>query len=98
MKSMGRAAVSARREQSQAQTSDSSDDSDVAQQHVRKKSKSIQSEYLKEKENERNLKCELAEIKAKNEAAQAKIVQARNDFLVFIVKEPAKYHINIFLT
>ena len=52
----------------------------------------------KGKENERNHKRELAEIKAKNKAARAQIVQARNDLPVFIVNEPAENHINIFLT
>ena len=99
MKSLGRAAHNAKRDSSKrsAPASYSSDDSDDAAE-VRKRSKSIEKEYLKEKESERIHKRELAEIKAKNAAARAAIVQARNDFPVFIVNEPAKYHIIIFLT
>ena len=97
MKSMGRAAGNAMKDKRQAEASDSSDDSDVALE-VRKKSKSFERELLREKENERKLKRELAEVKAKNKAARAQIVQARNDFPVFIVNEPAKYHVNILLT
>ena len=37
-------------------------------------------------------------LKAKNEKAQANIIEARNDFPVFIVNEHAKYHIIHFLT
>ena len=99
MKSVGSTASAATKEgkKRQAPASDSSDDSDITLA-VRKNSRSIEKEFMKEKEKERNLKRELAEIKAKNEAARARIVEARNDFPVFIVIEPAKYQIIHFLT
>ena len=60
------AAKESRKRQSPA--SDSSEDSDITLE-VRRKNRSIEKDYLKEKEQERNLKRELAEIMAKNEAA-----------------------------
>ncbi len=99
MRVTGRAAATAVRDSRKRPSngSDSSGDSDIAQA-IWKKSRSIEKESMKEKENEWILKRELAEIKAKNEKAQANIIEARNDFLVFIVNEHAKYHIIHFLT
>ena len=99
MRSVGRATAAAAKESRKRQSpaSDSSEDSDITLD-VRRKNRSIEKDFLKEKEQERNLKRELAEIKAKNEAARALIVQARNDFPVIIVNEQAKYQIIHFLT
>ena len=98
---VGRASASAGKEKkrkSAANDSESSDDSDDVALENRKKSKHIEKEVLKEKEAQRTLRRELEAIRAKNEEARAKIVDARNDFPVLIVNVSAKCSVIRFLT
>jgi hypothetical protein len=62
--------------------SDSSDGSLVLAAEGRKRAKIHEKEMMRAKDREKALRRELAEIEARNEAASARIVDARNAFPV----------------
>jgi len=87
MKGIARAAGNAAKDKKRkgnVSDSDSSDSLVEAAQSVRKTGKGTERELMKAKERERALRRELKEIEARNEAATAINLAARNSFPVFL--------------
>ena len=85
MNSSKRAAQSAgrdKRRRDHVSESDSSDGSVELAAEGRKRAKIHEKEMMRAKDREKALRRELAEIEARNEAASARIVDARNAFPV----------------
>ena len=83
-----RAAAVARKDGKRLTRRDSEDDSDDSEDlaaHMRRKSRSREREMLVEKEKAKKLKLDLEAIKTTNKEAEARIVEARNDYPVLIV-------------
>ena len=93
MRATDRASCSAKKDskrRARLDSDDDSDDSDELAEHMRKRSKSREKEIHAEMEKAKKLKCDLDVIKASNEEAEARIVDARNDYQVLIVNVSPK--------
>ncbi len=88
MRTSGRAVGSAAKDHKRKPEtySDSTVSDDDVVEQSRTKSKSAEKEILKERDTRKKLQRELNEIRARNEAARAEVVSARNDYPVLFVR------------